>query len=77
MGVEWSGMQILGGADSVETTEETFPDGRKVVRKRRNPWVTGAVVTGVTGILMLYMDGGKGTISKSFGRVCVECSKKI
>jgi hypothetical protein len=77
MGLEWSAINILGGASATEVTEETHPDGRVVKRSKKNPWVTGVVVAGVTSIVLVCIDGGKGTISKSFGKVCVKCAKSI
>ncbi len=77
MGVEYSVFNILESASrnevKVETTES---DGRQVVTTtKKDPWVTGIVVLTSGLILITYLDGGKGMVSKSFGRVCVNCSK--
>ena len=78
MGIEYSVFDILNGIRKEEeeyTTTDT--DGRKISIKRKNPWVTGILVVSVTGIFLVYLDGGKGTISKSCGKVCINCSKPI
>lgn len=75
MGLEYSVFETLGHVATDETTT-TERDG-KVTVKKKNPWVSGVIAVSVTGILLVYLDGGKGTISKCFGKVCVECSKPI
>lgn len=77
MGLEWSTFNILGSTLEGETSVETFPDGRTIKLKKRDPWVTATVALCTTSIFMAYMDGGKGTISKIFGKSCVTCGKHI
>ena len=77
MGIEYSTFNIIGNAVDEEITTETHTDGTVIKSKRRNPWVAGVVAICATSILMSYMDGGKGAISTSLGKVCKECSKKI
>ncbi len=77
MGLQYSVLEILGKAVGGEEIEETRPDGTVIKTKARNPWVTGVVVIASSGLLIAYMDGGDGMISKSFGRACVVCSKKM
>ena len=75
MGLEYSVFQIMEGA---MVTEKTVikPNGDTVTTKK-NPLVAGIVIIGATGILITFMDGVKVVISKSFGRVCLSCSKNI
>jgi hypothetical protein len=76
MGVEYSTFNILGSSLDEEISTET--DGnRKVVTKKRNPWVTGVVITSATLLCMTYLDGGKGMVSKTFGKVCLNCNSKL
>lgn len=77
MGIVYSTFNILGSTLDEENTTTTYPDGRMITSKKHNPWVAGAVAICATGILISYMDGGKGAISTSLGKVCKECSKKI
>lgn len=77
MGIEYSTFNIIGSTLEEEITTTTHTDGSVVKSKKRNPWVAGVVTVCVTGIFLTYMDGGKGMISKSFGKVCQNCSKNV
>ena len=67
MGVVTSCLDILSGLKDFETIEETDSNGRKTITKRKNPWVSGALIVSATTILLVYMDGGKGLLSNIFG----------
>ena len=75
MGVMYSTFEILSNIAGEETVTETSNKGGTIVTKRRNPLIAGLTVTAVTCIVVVYIDGGKGMISKSLGRVCVKCSQ--
>lgn len=78
MGVEYSTFNILGSSLDEETKTETGTgNNRRVVIKKKNPWVTGVVVCSATLLCMTYIDGGQGMISKTFGGRCLDCSAKL
>jgi len=76
MGLEWSAFNIIGSAMAEETTTETKQNGDKIVTKRQNPYISGLAISGASLLLLAYMDGGNGMVSKSFGKVCLDCAKK-
>jgi hypothetical protein len=79
MGLEWSVFNVMGNALEDEVvTETTESDGRTVKKtKKKNPWVTGAVVVSSSLFLLAYIDGGKGMVSHTFGRKCISCNKGL
>ena len=78
MGIEFSTFNILGSCLNDEVVTETGSgDNKKVVTKRKNPWVTGVVIGSATLLCMTYLDGGKGMVSKTFGKSCLSCSAKL
>lgn len=77
MGIEWSVFNLISESMVADTITEISPDGTKTITKKKNPIVTGIAVGSASLILLAYMDGGKGMVSKSFGRVCTECAKKV
>jgi hypothetical protein len=77
MGLEFSVMNILSNAMGEEKTVTTKRDGSVVITTRKNPVISGVVVISSTVLLLCYLDGGSGAISKSLGKVCVNCSKSV
>jgi hypothetical protein len=75
MGLEYSCMTMLQsiiGHDAETIT--TKPDGT-IIEKRQNWLIAPTAIVAVTTILLVYIDNGKGAISKSFGKVCLHCSQ--
>jgi len=73
MGLEYSCIQILSSLINNEgDTITKQPDGT-IIEKRKNPFVTPTAIIAVTSILIVCIDNGKGTLSKTFGHVCIKC----
>jgi hypothetical protein len=72
MGIEYSFFQVINNymSDDEIITE---PDGRII--KRKNPYIQGLAIASVSLIMAMYMDGGKGMITKILGRKCIECNQ--
>lgn len=76
MGIEYSFFSVLNHyTKSVETTE-TKPDGTIIISKP-NAYVSMLTVASATLIMVMFMDGGKGMISKICGKTCLQCNKNI
>lgn len=72
MGIEYSFFSILNDhIKSVDKTE-TKPDGT-IIKTNHNPYVSIATISSLSIIMMIYLDGGKGMISKICGKSCVSC----
>jgi len=79
MGLQWSALNIISGAMGGEvTTREHREDGtvKKSQTRRKNPWVSIVSILSATTLLLVYLDGGRGTLSQVFGKVCATCVKK-
>lgn len=76
MGIEYSFFSVLNNyTKSVETTE-TKPDGTIIISKP-NAYVNMLTVASATLIMVMFMDGGKGMISKMCSKTCLQCDKNI
>lgn len=73
MGVAFSMISVAESVIRPEVTVERFPDGLEIKTQRHHPVV--ATVIGLSALLVLAMtvDGGNGTITKTFGRRCIDC----
>lgn len=71
MGIEYSFFQVINNymSDNEIITE---PDG--TIIKRKNPYIQCLTIASVSLIMAMYMDGGKGMITKILGRKCIECN---
>lgn len=78
MGITYSISNIMSSAIYTDVTiTTTRADGTQIIeRTKKNPWVSGIVVISGTIIILVCIDGGNGTITNSFGKVCINCSKK-
>lgn len=82
MGVIYSMCTILEGASGAETIVEEFPDegkgGHPVKRTtvRKNPYIVALTTVTATVVLITYLDGGTGCITKTLGRKCIDCQIK-
>jgi len=79
MGITYSISNIMSNAIYTDvTTTTTKVDGTQIIENtKKNPWVSGVVVVSGTIIILVCIDGGNGTISKSFGKICNNCSKQL
>jgi hypothetical protein len=76
MGIEYSFFSVLNHyTKSVETTK-TKPDGTIIISKP-NSYVSMLTVASATLIMIMYMDGGKGMISKLGGKTCLQCNNNM
>jgi hypothetical protein len=65
-------LQSIIGHDLETVT--TKPDGT-IIKKSTHPWLAPISIISITTILVIYIDNGKGMISKSLGKVCLRCSQ--
>ncbi len=63
MGLEYSYFQVINRYINNNEIIEQKPDGT-ITTSRSNPYVSSAVILSATLIMVIFMDGGKGTISK-------------
>ena len=74
MGLTHSCFNIL--SDKGENTVTTLPDGT-IIERKKNPYIRALAVTAASVVLISFVDGGDGMISKSLGKVCLNCKNKI
>jgi hypothetical protein len=74
MGLEFSALRMINDCLGKEVIIEE-KNGVKITTKRVNPWVGSLGVLCGTAIVLSLLDGGSGMITKTFGHVCVNCSK--
>lgn len=77
MGLEYSVFNVIGSALDTKTTTETGDNGHIITSTHRNPWVSGAAVLGASAILVTYLDGGSGMVSRSLWKTCIEWKDKM
>jgi hypothetical protein len=77
MGLEYSVFKILDTASKGNKIVTESADGSQRITYRRDPVMTSIAAIAAAGILIVYIDGGNGLISKSLGRVCVRCGEKL
>ena len=66
MGLEYSCFELIRGCLDVETTT-TKSDGT-IIHVKKDPLVMGITVTGAMLLLLVYVDNGKGFLSKAFSK---------
>lgn len=74
MGVVYSCFELVNKSLNEEVTTN---NNGMITTTKKNPFISGLAISGAVLILVLYLDEGKGMISKSFGRVCLDCEKSI
>ena len=74
MGLEFSYFQVLHKYINNNEIIEQKPDGT-ITTSRSNPYVSGAIITSITMIMLMYMERGSGTISKIINKTC-QCDLK-
>lgn len=67
MGIIASSFDLINDAINWEEMTTQGQNGT-IITKRRNPYVSGITVAGTLVLLIAYIDGGNGMISKVLGR---------
>jgi len=69
MGIEYSFFSVLNHYTNAVETTETKPDGT-IINKKPNLLISALTLVSATMIMIIFIDGGNGTISK----IC-QCDK--
>lgn len=68
MGLEYSVFSYIGSIGEEKIVEKKEEDGNvtTTTTQRKNPWVVGVGTAGALLVLLAYIDGGKGMVTKVF-----------
>ncbi len=76
MGLEYSYFEIVRSYIINKETIEQKPNGT-IIKTGPNPYLSCIIISSLSLLMILYNDGGKGTLSKIFGHYCIDCHKKL